>query len=96
MKDILFKNNSETVFGAIGITEERSNYLYYRMECIIHDMFRPTPTGHIEWKDTDIIKLFIALAETDEERILLSYYAGRRSLSLQMQYDTYDEEDNDF
>lgn len=95
MKDIKFRDGKDFIYEALGIPKERASNLEYRMALIIHEIFRPTKTGTFTWTDAQILKLFLALAETDEERVLCSYCAGRKAEELASQYDLPQEDFED-
>lgn len=82
MRDLFIKNNADTIYEALGITEERAMYLMHRMQLTVHNLFTPTLSGVIEWHDLDILKPFLALAETDAERAFCSYMAGIKVAEL--------------
>lgn len=100
MKDILIKNNVDTIWEAFGIAPKRAKKLQHRMDLAIHNLFTPTEDGLIRWRDIDIVKLFLALAETDEERVVLSYFAGIHCVEIAQRYDNCNpemyEDDDEF
>lgn len=77
MKDIFIKNEADTIGASLGIPQKRQNKLFHRMALVLHELFRPTEDGVINWRETQIMTLFLALAETEEERLLCAYMAGR-------------------
>lgn len=87
MKDIFFLDGTDTINEALGISPERAHKIGFRMNLFIHDLFRPTESGEIFWQDGQILKAFLALAETDEERIYCAYLAGKRVEELSANMD---------
>jgi hypothetical protein len=92
MKDILFLDGTDLMSAALGISEERAMKLHHRMALFVHDLFRPTESGEIFWHDGQILKAFLALAETDEERIYCSYQAGIKVEELSANMDIDNDE----
>ena len=95
MKDILFSDGTETMSEALGISEKRAKKLHYRMSLFIHELFRPTESGAVEWEDSQILKAFLGLAETDEERVYCAFAAGRKVEELSGNNEIYYEEDEE-
>lgn len=93
MKDILFKDGCEYFYESIGIPEERALELDYRVRLIMHELSKPTRDGVVQYRDSQIVKLFLALGETEEERIFLSFIAGRQVQMLDFTMDDYSEDE---
>lgn len=73
---IQYKNGCDTITEALGVSNERTSELMYRMELIIHELFRPTKTGVVEIDSQVIFKQFLGLAENHAEALWLSFTAG--------------------
>jgi hypothetical protein len=101
MKPIIFKDGCDTLAEALGITKDREDELAYRLNLIIHDFTRPKRKSD---KDDDnygsdkLIKLFVAVAETEEERIWCAYNAGNKVPEMyntdEYEFDEWDEEED--
>lgn len=75
---ISYNNGASTIFEALGIPAERFEDLSYRLECIIHDVFRPVK-GDREISSDEILKRALSYCETQEEAILMAFLAGIES-----------------
>lgn len=77
MKPIQYKDGTDYIYKALRITKERSEELDYRCSLILHEYFRPTKNGSLPPTDR-ILKLYIQLAENEQELIYLAYFAGMK------------------
>ena len=90
---VQFKTGCDDLYQALGIPEDRAEELTYRMKCIIHEVTRPTK-GNEEGPTSDVmLKMFIALAENQQELIMCSYMAGFKTPDV---FDLYDLDEEDF
>lgn len=79
---IQYKQGCDTITEGLGISQERTDELTYRIELIIHELFRPTKTGVIEVNSETIFKQFLSLAENHAEAIWLAFAAGMHTEGL--------------
>lgn len=90
---ISYDNGAGNLVAALGITKERADDLFFKLEVITHDVLRPTKEP--ETIDSDnFFKLFLTHAETAQEGVLLAYLAGRQTSSL-IDEGTFFEEEED-
>lgn len=77
MKGIKFLNDKDTIWEALAIPKERADEIDFRFQVILHDFFKPTKSEYLPSTD-QIIKLFIALAQNEQELIYCAYMAGMK------------------
>ena len=77
MKGTKFLNDKDTVWQALAIPKKRVEEIEFRFQIILHDFFKPTKSKYLPCSD-QIIKLFIALAENEQELIYCAYMAGMK------------------
>lgn len=73
---IQYKQGCDTITEALGISQERTDELQYRIDLIIHELFRPTKSGLIKVDSDTIMKQFLCLAENHAEALWLAFAAG--------------------
>lgn len=96
MKPITFKAKYNTVDQALGISPARVRKLEFRCSLILHEQFKPRETEEEYPSSEEILKLFISLAENEQELVYLSYLAGMKVQELYVDYEPdefYEEED---
>lgn len=81
MKGISYKEDADSIDEALQIPRERVDEFNYRCSVIVHDYFRPTKEGVLPPTD-QILKLYIALAENEQELVYLAYMAGCRTHAI--------------
>lgn len=77
MKNILWKDGEEEIYNSLCIPEKRAKKLMHRFELIMHELHTPKENPEdnvIEF--AQIPKLFIALAENEQELAFCAYVAG--------------------
>ncbi len=77
MEAIKYINDGDYVWEALVIPKERADELDFRFQGILHDFFRPTKNKYLPSTD-QILKLFIALAENEQELVYCAYMAGMK------------------
>lgn len=90
MKPIKWKEGEDYLWKSLGIEEERAEELEHRFKLILREAMRPVKKGEQSPTSDVIIKMFIALAKTQEELILCSFVAGSHVNNL------FDDEDEDY
>jgi hypothetical protein len=91
MIKIQYKDNAESVGEALLIPKERREDLVFRMSLIIHDFLKPTK-DHVLPNSDQILKLFIALAENNQELAYLAYCAGEKTFEIFSDLEQVDDE----
>lgn len=91
---IPYKGDAKTVPEALGVSEERSEELIFRMDLIIHEIFRPTKDQTITIESGKIFIQFLSLAENQAEAIWLAYVAGMKIEEL-IPTEDFDREDDE-
>jgi hypothetical protein len=99
MKPIHWKEGEDYLWKSLEIEEERAEELEHRFRLILHDAIRPLKKDEEGPKSDVIIKLFLALAKTQEELILCAYVAGTKipeiySTEDEYEFDEWDEEED--
>jgi len=67
----------DTMWEALGITEERYKKMNWQMSLAVHRFNEPTEEGVIEIEPAKAIRTFLDLGETLEEKLFAAYRAGR-------------------
>jgi hypothetical protein len=75
--NVVFKKDAEYTHDLLGLTEERAEELNFRFNLILHEFLRPTREGFLP-PIGNILKLFVALAENEQELVYCAYYAGMK------------------
>ena len=88
MKPVKWKEGEDFLWKSLGIPQERAEELEYRFKLIIHDAIKPLKNTEDGPTSDTIIKLFLALANNQEELILCAYVAGTKIPEI---YSTDDE-----
>ncbi len=89
MKGIMLKDKAETLAEEFCISTAREEELDYRMEMIMHDYHRPTKDKTLP-PPRVITKLFLALAQNEQELAYLAFNAGTQ---VQLIVSTYEDAD---
>ena len=89
-----FKDGCDTIPEALGIPEDRIEELEFRFNLIMHEYFKPTKDQMLPPTD-QILKLYIALAENQQELILCAYFAGMKIEEIFGEMLTEDEQQED-
>ena len=89
---IPYKQGCDTVTEALGISNKRTDELMYRVELIIHELFRPQKSGVVELDSQVIFKQFLSLAENHAEAMWLAFAAGMHVESLMSGAEDDDDE----
>lgn len=66
-----------TILSLFDVSDERADELTYLMNLEMHELNKPTRSGEIEYSPSDIITRFISLGQTEKEKQLCAYIAGR-------------------
>ena len=92
MKNIYWKDGEDEIYMCLGIPESRSKKMLHRMHLIMHNLNTPheNPEENII-QYADIVKLFIAIAQNEQELIYCSFMAGRIIGEMQAE-DYFDEQ----
>lgn len=77
MKGIKFINDKDNVWQALTIPKQRVEEIEFRFQVILHDFFKPTKSEFLPSTD-QIIKLFISLAENEQELVYCACMAGMK------------------
>lgn len=98
MKPIKWKDGCESLYQSLGITQDRADELDFRLRSVIHEVQRPVKKGQESPGSDTFIKMCIALAETEEERIFCAYVAGGQVPRLydEDEFEEYEDEDDHF
>jgi len=95
MKPIKWIESCEHLGQSLGLDEERSDELYYRIRLIVHEATRPLKKGEEPMDSGTFVKMCIAIAKTEAELAFCSYIAGMHVAKLwdTEEYAEYEEED---
>jgi hypothetical protein len=100
MKPIKWKEGEDYLWKSLGIEQERAEEIEYRIKLILHDAVRPVKDPEDSPGSDVIIKLFLALAQNQEELILCAYLAGTQIPKIynteedEYEFDEWDEEED--
>lgn len=98
MKPTQWKEGEDYLWKSLGIEQERAEELEYRFRLILHDATKPLKNTEDGPTSDVIIKLFLALATTQEELILCAYVAGTKIPEIynihEEEWEEYDEEED--
>jgi hypothetical protein len=96
MKPIKWLEKENTVVDCLGIPGKRGEELDYRLSLIVHEVTKPLRRDE-EGPDSGIfIKMCLALAQTEEERIYCAYTAGAKVAELfaSGHFEEYEEDES--
>lgn len=93
MKPIKWIEDQENLGRSLGLTQDRTEELEYRIRLIVHEVTRPLRKGEESIDSGTFFKMCIALANTESELSFCSYLAGIHVAKLwDMEDAEYEEE----
>lgn len=96
MNPIKWKDGQDEIWDSLCIPVKRRKKLLYRFECIMHELHRPKENPEEQVIDfAHVAKLFIALAENEQELAFCAYVAGGIVADMKEsdEWEEIDEED---
>jgi len=90
MEPIQWKDGCDYVWQNLGLSQDRVQELGHRMDLIVHELARPVRNPEEAPDTSQILKLFVALAENQQELVFCAYIGG---MEMRQLYD--EDEDND-
>lgn len=85
-----------TICASLGISSAREDELDYRLSLIVHEITKPLKKDE-DGPDSGIfIKMCLALAKTEEERVYCAYVCGAKVVELfaSGHFEEYQEEES--
>lgn len=89
---VSFKSGCDTIPDCLGISEKRAQDLIFRGQEILHNFFKPTKDDFLPPTD-DILKMYIALAENNQELVFCSFLAGAEILQVNNHFNYMEDEE---
>jgi hypothetical protein len=82
MIKLSYNDKAEMVYESLNIQDQRAEDLVYRMDVIIHELTRPRRKGEKGPHSGELLKLFLGLAENEQELAFVAFTAGIKTVEI--------------